>query len=95
MEKLNGLTSSVEFDSALQLDNGGGVALSGGGIELLESLVVIGDVSLVMLLVVELHDVGADGGLQVAVIVRQIGQRESVKGARGERSSGGEGFSGD
>lgn len=78
MEKLKCGTSSVELDSALKLDDGGGVALRGGGIELLKGLVIIGDVSLVVLLVVKLHDLGADGGLQVAVIVGEIGERESL-----------------
>ena len=79
-------TSSVEFDSALKLDSGGGIAFSGGCFELLKCLVVIGDVSLVVLLVVKLHDLGADGGLQIAVVVGKIRQRESVEATGGERS---------
>ena len=62
-------TSAIELDGALQLDDRGGVAFSEGVFELLESLVVVGNVSLVVLLVVELHDFAANGRLESAVVV--------------------------
>lgn len=52
-------TSAVEFDGALEFDNGRGVTLLGGLIELLEGFVVISDVSLVVFLVMQLHDLPA------------------------------------
>lgn len=69
-------TSAIEFDGALQFDDGGGIALGHGVVELFESLVVVGDVGLVVLLVVELHDLAADGGLQSAVVVWKVREGE-------------------
>jgi hypothetical protein len=72
-------TSAVEFDGALQSDNGGGVGLGEGMVELLKGLVVVGDVGLVVLLVVELHDLSADHRLQSPVVVGQVRQREALQ----------------
>lgn len=63
------MTSAIELDGALQLDDGGGVAFSDGVLELLKSLVVVGNISLVVLLVVELHDFAANGRLESAIVV--------------------------
>lgn len=73
------MTSAVELNGGLQLDDGGGVALGEGGVELLEGLVEVGDVGLVVLLVVELHDLSADDGLQSAIVVRQVRKRECLQ----------------
>lgn len=53
-------TSAVELDGGLQLDDSGGVALGDGGVELLEGFVVVSDVSLVVFLVMNLHDFSTD-----------------------------------
>lgn len=71
-------TSAIEFNGTLQLDNGGSISLGDGGIELLESFVVVGDVSLVVLLVMNLHDLSIYGRLKSAIVVREIGKGEGL-----------------
>lgn len=78
-------TSAVELDGALQFGDGGGVSGGNGVGELLESLVVVGDVSLVVLLVVDSHDIAADCGLESAVVVREVRQREGLEAAGVDR----------
>jgi hypothetical protein len=73
-------TSAIEVDGGLQGDDGLGVV---GGLELLQRLVEAGDVRLVVLLVVQLHDLAADGGLQGAVVVVQV--RQALRVQRGRR----------
>jgi hypothetical protein len=70
------LTAAVELDGALELDDGGGVALGDGGVKLLERLVVVGDVGGVVLLVVQAHDLTGDGRLQRAEVVGEVGERD-------------------
>ena len=65
-------TSAIEFDGALQLDDGRGIGLGEGLVKLLECLVVVGDVGLVVLLMVELHDLFANHWLQSNIVVRQL-----------------------
>ena len=72
-------TSAVEFDGALQLDDGRGIGLGEGLVELLERLVVVGDVGLVVLLMVELHDLSANLWLQSTIVARQLRQREALQ----------------
>ena len=72
-------TSAVEFDGALQLDNGRGIGLGESLVELLERLVVVGDVGLVVLLMVELHDLSANHWLQSTIVVRQLWQRDALQ----------------
>lgn len=60
------ITSAIEVDGGLQGDHGLGVV---AGLELLQRLVEIGDVRLVVLLVVQLHDVSADVRLQRAIAI--------------------------
>lgn len=81
-EERRNRTSAVEFDGALQSDDGGGIALDHGDVELLEGLVVVGDVGLVVLLVVELHDLAADDGLQGAVVVRKVREGDGHQPSR-------------
>lgn len=73
-------TSSVELDGALQPNDRRGVSLSYCRVELLKGVVVVGDVRLVVLLVVELHDFAADGGFESTIVVREVrecGDREA------------------
>jgi len=65
-------TSAIELDGGLELNDGSGIGLGNGILELLEGLVVVGDVSLVVLLVVELHDFAADGWLECPIVVVEI-----------------------
>lgn len=74
-------TSAVELDGGLELDDGGGAALFHGGVELLQRLVVVGDVGLVVLLVMNLHDLTAYGRLQGTVVIGQVGQGEGLQPA--------------
>ncbi|KAM2504052.1 hypothetical protein PS1_038014 [Malus domestica] len=46
------MTSAIELNGTLQLNNGSSVALVDGVVELLESFVVVGDVSLVVFFIV-------------------------------------------
>lgn len=74
-------TSAIKIDGGLQGDYNRRIV---GGLQLLQSLVVVGDVSLMVLLVVQLHDVAADVGLQRPVVVVQVGQPLSVERGRGQ-----------
>lgn len=69
-------TSAVELDGALQPDDGGGISHGEGMFKLEEGLVVVSDVGLVVLLVVELHDLCHDHRLQSPVVVGKVWQRE-------------------
>lgn len=72
-------TSAVELDGTLQLDNSGSVAFVDGLVELLKCFVEISNISLVVLLVVQLHNLAANRGLQSAIIIGEIRQREGLK----------------
>lgn len=65
-------TSTVELEGALEQDNGGSVTTSDGGVKLLEGLVEIGDIGLVVLLVVQPHDLAGDSRLQGVVTIGKI-----------------------
>jgi hypothetical protein len=79
------LTAAVELDGALELDDSGGVALGDGSVELLQRLVVVGDVGGVVLLVVQAHDLPRDGRLQRAEVVGEVGERDRRHPPRGRR----------
>lgn len=55
------------------------MAFRHGLVKVLEGFVEVGDVGLVVLLVVELHDLSANVGLQCPIIVGQVGQREGLQ----------------
>ena len=59
----------MEVDQRLLCDLSLDVTLVLGLLQLLDSGVVGGDVGVVVLGVVELHDLAADGGLQGAVVI--------------------------
>jgi hypothetical protein len=61
--------TTVEVDERLLGDLGLDVTLVLGLLELLDGGVVGGDVGVVVLGVVQLHDLAADGGLERAVVV--------------------------
>lgn len=61
--------TAVEVDERLLCDLGLDVAVVLGLLQLLDGGVVGGDVGLVVLGVVQLHDLAADGGLERAVVV--------------------------
>lgn len=61
--------TTVEVDERLLGDLGLDVTLVLGFLELLDGGVVGGDIGVVVLGVVELHDLTADGGLERAVVV--------------------------
>lgn len=63
------VTTAVEVDGGLESDLGGNVALVLGFLELHNGVVVVGDVGVVVVLVVNLHDLTGDGGLQSTVVV--------------------------
>lgn len=79
------MTAAVEFDGALEVDDAGRVSLADGGVELLERLVVVGDVGGVVLLVVQAHDLAGDGRLQRAVVVGEVRERERGHAPGGQR----------
>ena len=66
---LGGALTTVEVDERLLCDLSLDVTLVLGLLQLLDGGVVGGDVGVVVLGVVELHDLAADGGLEGAVVV--------------------------
>ena len=66
---LRSALTTVEVDERLLCDLSLDVTLVLGLLQLLDSGVVGGDVGVVVLGVVELHDLAADGGLERAVVV--------------------------
>lgn len=63
------VTTTVEVDGGLQGDLGGNVALVLSLLQLLNGGVVAGDVGVVVVLVVQLHDLSVDSGLKGAIVV--------------------------
>jgi hypothetical protein len=63
------VTTAVEVDGGLESNLGSDVTLVLGLLELLNGVVVVGDIGVVVVLVVNLHDLAGDGGLQSAVVV--------------------------
>lgn len=63
------VTTAVEVDRRLQSNLGRDVTLSLSFLELLNGVVVVGDVGVVVVLVVDLHDLAGDGGLKSAIVV--------------------------
>lgn len=63
------VATSVEVDGPFESDLSGNVVLSLGLLELLDGVVVVGNIGLVMLRVVKLHDLTRDRGLQRTVVV--------------------------
>ena len=70
------LTSSIEIEGTLEGDDGGRVL---GLMELLQGRIEVRDVGLVVLAVVELHDLPADERLERAIVVGQIRQRVGLE----------------
>lgn len=66
---LGGALTTVEVDERLLCDLSLDVTLMLGLLQLLDGGVVGGDIGVVVLGVVELHDLAADGGLESAVVV--------------------------
>lgn len=81
------VTTSIEVDRFLKSDGRLDVLLVDGFRELFFGLVESVDVGLVVLGVVQLHDLGRDGGFERSVVVGEIGERvlgpHGRKGARG------------
>lgn len=63
------MTTTVEVDGGLKGDLGGNVALVLSLLELLNSGVVAVDIGVVVVLVVQLHDLAVDGGLESTIVV--------------------------
>lgn len=68
------VTTAVEVDRRLQGNLGGDVTLGLSLLELLNGVVVVGDIGVVVVLVVDLHDLAGDGGLKGAIVVCDLGQ---------------------
>ncbi len=63
------VTTAVEVDRRLQSNLGRDVTLGLSLLELLNGVVVVGDIGVVVVLVVDLHDLAGDGGLKSAIVV--------------------------
>jgi len=63
------VATAVEVDGRLQSNLGGDVVLVLGLLELLNCIVVVGDIGVVVVLVVQLHDLAGDRGLQSTIVV--------------------------
>ena len=80
------VTTAIELQSSLQANHGGDVVLGHRLRQLLLGHVEIVDVGGVVLAVVQLHDLGADDGLQGVVVVWKVWQA-----VLGSHTDGGEG----
>lgn len=67
------------------LTNSESVAFVNGLVKLLKSFVVVGDVGLMVLLMMKLHNFGVDDGLKSAIIIREVGQGEGLQAAEMSR----------
>lgn len=63
------VATTVEVDSGLESDLSSDVALSLGLLQLLKGVVVAGHIGVVVVLVVNLHDLAGNGGLKSAIVV--------------------------
>lgn len=63
------VTTAVEVDRRLQGNLGGDITLGLGLLELLNGVVVVGDIGVVVVLVVDLHDLSGNGGLKGTIVV--------------------------
>lgn len=63
------MTTTVEIDQWLQSNLCGDILLGLSGLELLGGSVVAGDIGLMVLGVVELHDLARNGWLECAIVV--------------------------
>lgn len=68
-ERVVEVTTAVEVDGGLERNLGSDVTLVLSLLELLKGVVVVGDVCIVVVLVVNLHDLAGDRGLQSTVVV--------------------------
>lgn len=68
-ERVVQVATTVEVDRGLEGNLGRNVALSLSLLELLNGSVVVVDVSLVVSLVVDLHDLTGDGGLEGTIVI--------------------------
>lgn len=68
-ERVVDVTTAVEVDERLEGDLGGDVVLLLGFGDLLAEVVERGHVGVVVVLVVEFHDLAADGGLEGAIVI--------------------------
>ena len=76
------MTAAIELERALETDDGVDIILGHGLGQLLLRHVEVVDVGLMMLAVVELHDLGTDDGLQCVVVVGEV--RQTVLAAHTE-----------
>lgn len=63
------VTTTVEVDGGLEGNLGRDVTLGLGILQLLHGVVVVGDVGFVVVVVVQLHDLAGDRGLQGTIVV--------------------------
>lgn len=81
-ERVVDVTTTVEFDGALKLDLLANIVARDGLVVSLDGVVEVGDVKLVVLGVVDGHDLLGDGGLEGIVSIRKLGK--SVLGHFGD-----------
>ena len=74
------MSAPVEFEGPLESDSSRHITGSHGGMDLFESYVEVGDVSLMVLGVMDLHCFGRNSRFESIVIVGQI--REDEGGVR-------------
>lgn len=63
------VATTVEVDSGLEGNLGRDVTLGLGLLELLNGVVVVGDIGVMVVLVVQLHDLAGDGRLESTIVV--------------------------
>jgi len=82
------VTPPIEIDSGLKLNLSSQVLLVLSLLQLSERVVEVGDVRLMMLLVMSLHDLTTDGRLQGTVVIGERRERIHRASGGGRRSSG-------
>mmetsp|Transcript_21388 Transcript_21388/g.37860 ORF Transcript_21388/g.37860 Transcript_21388/m.37860 type:complete len:266 (-) Transcript_21388:177-974(-) len=78
------VSATVEFDSSLKSNHLGYIAFGLRVLVLLERGVQVGDVGLVVLGVVDLHNLGTDRGLESPEVILEIGQLKASRGSSRE-----------
>ncbi len=69
------MATQVELEILGELGCGSGVTVGASLFHLFQRGVGTGDVGVVVLVVVQLHDLSRDVGLESSVVIREIGQR--------------------
>lgn len=71
---------TIEFDGLLQSNDSGHVAFVGSLLQLLHSGIEVGDIGVVMLAMVQRHDLRTNHGLKGTIVVGEVRELEGRSG---------------